>query len=263
MARKTEILDFIRRNPNTTTTVIAANLGAKITRVAVSCLELFNQGRLDRTPSTSANNRVTYTYTVVENSEFDRKRIPVKQTSSRAKVKVTARKKGVVQPRESKPISLDSLLNQIAQEFAKQIVQRVVNHVSVELTSMVPEAVPLLEGPSISDVMSRFTKTVEPAAPRLKKVLVTGLLPQQEGVLQAEFGDCFDLSFWNDRNGDGISQLKSKCAHVDHVLHHFGHSSHAVEDQIKKTGVPFQRISGGLTSMKNALLELYTEPAKQ
>lgn len=256
MSVKQTILDYLADHAGSTVVEIAKGTGIPARTVSPSTTRLFQKGRVERTVhQLSASNNPSYAYSLsAVKIEETKPRRQVKSGKSRSKV----------------DISMSAMLNQIAADIAQQIVGRVKDHIALELTSLIPDAfVPATQSletvtsnaskPSVEELRKRAVATLP--APRLKRVLVCGLMPQQAGMIQSEFNDCFDIRFWNNQNGDGFDSLKSLCKSSDAVFFHTSHSSHGVESAARQHAVRFIRVSGGMTQMRAALTEFYAEAA--
>ena len=90
--------------------------------------------------------------------------------------------------------------------------------------------------------------------PRLPKVLVVGLLPQQAGFIATEFGELFDLSFWKDGQPD---TLKALARHADKVIVMTGWVSHYHLDLIRAAHADFEAVGGGMSTLRDSLETYY------
>lgn len=97
-----------------------------------------------------------------------------------------------------------------------------------------------------------------PPRPNMPKILVLGLLPQQQQVLLREFDNLLDLRFFKDGS---LKQLSSSCAGVAAVFVASSKVSHAQIESAKTSGVPLRCVQGGVTRVKEALTEYYVEHA--
>lgn len=94
---------------------------------------------------------------------------------------------------------------------------------------------------------------------RLPRVCVTGLKPVEAGRISQEFGETFDLVFWNDRNGDGVDQFRAHANNCEALFWHVKHGSHSNEAIARSGTAKFFRVNGDLTQMRNKLREYYTQ----
>jgi hypothetical protein len=111
----------------------------------------------------------------------------------------------------------------------------------------------------VEEVVQRTTEVRKLPAPRKRKILVTGLLPQQAGIIQQEFNDCFTVEFWNDRNGDGFDRLKALGRSCECVFMHIAHASHKVKELLEAVGATITPVNGGMTQMREAITAYYVK----
>ena len=98
----------------------------------------------------------------------------------------------------------------------------------------------------------------EPRAVK-KKVLIAGLLPQQAGMIQSEFGEVFDLAFWKD---ESLQALKHRAEAAQVTITFTSKIGHAAENAIKSTNTEYHRCVGGMTSLRDMLTRMYVENDK-
>lgn len=98
---------------------------------------------------------------------------------------------------------------------------------------------------------------------RLPKVCITGMKPTEAGKISQEFAETFDLAFWNDRQGDGVDQLKACSKNCDVVFWHVKHGSHSDEEIAKNGSAKLVRVGGDLTQMRIKLREYFEQLKNQ
>lgn len=179
--------------------------------------------------------------------------------------------------------SLDALVDQIAAQLVHSVVARVKSQLVTELGRMLPapakapevkaEVQPeIVQEVEEADVAVDAEPTapvfiasppklpvIEQAQPRKPRVGITGLLPQQAGMIQSEFCDTFDITFWNDRNGDGHGTLRAMGKGCDIVFFHKNHANHTTQDTLKNVGANFVIVGGGMSQLRDALTKYYVE----
>jgi len=264
MSVKQVILAYLAGHAGSTVVEIAKGTGIPARTVSPSTTLLFQKGRVERTVhQLSASNNPSYAYSLSA--------VKIEETKPRRHVKSGQSWRKV-------DTSLSAMLNHIAADIAQQIVGRVKDHIALELTSLIPEVragdqtpevragdqiletlISNAAKPSVDELRCRAAATLP--APRLKRVLVCGLMPQQAGLIQNEFNDCLDVRFWNDSTGDGPDSLKGLCKSSEAVFLHTNHSSHRVDTTIRQHAPRFVRVTGGMTQMREALTEFYAEAA--
>lgn len=156
--------------------------------------------------------------------------------------------------------SLDALVDSLAAHITAQVMQRVHTRLAA-MAAPYAEPQPPADPPSVdvSAALQTLTAptTTQPAASKLPRVGVIGLLPNQCGVVATEFGSCMDLEFWNDANGDGRRQLEGLSKRCEIVFVHIRHTSHSVEELLKFHGANYRRVGGGVTALKEAMTEYF------
>jgi hypothetical protein len=86
------------------------------------------------------------------------------------------------------------------------------------------------------------------------RVIVAGTLPAQSKSIEEAFGAKLDLRFWTkDQSSD---TLKSMLSHADHAVGMVGFLSHAHDNILKSSRVPYTPVSGGVSQVKQTLEKL-------
>lgn len=93
------------------------------------------------------------------------------------------------------------------------------------------------------------------AAPRLKRVLIMGLIPSQIQEVANEFKGALDLRFW--RTDQSANLLKALSKQVDQTVIMTDFIAHSHEGMIKNAEVPYVRQPGGITRLKDTLTHIY------
>lgn len=264
-ATVTTLTTYVKNNPKCTSKMVAAATGLTQGDAAGRLKALVDQGRLKRYPVSKTITGVTvfgYEFVGVD-SKAHVKRTKIRQHTPEKKINDTPRvhaelheATGLLDTPVHSTVSFDTALDALAKGLADVIVGRVKQNIAVELNSMLPEPVPAVALPSLAEVMGRITSHTALPAPKSgsKKVLIVGLLPQQAGMINSEFGDCFDLSFWKD---DGIDKLRALAASADVSLVHIAHTSHGTTEIAKKHSKDFRQVTGGMSSMRDELTKLF------
>lgn len=92
-------------------------------------------------------------------------------------------------------------------------------------------------------------------SPRLKRVLIMGLIPNQIQEVTNEFKGALDLRFW--RTDQSANLLKSLSKQVDQTVIMTDFIAHSHEVLIKNASVPYVRQSGGISRLKDTLTHIY------
>jgi hypothetical protein len=134
------------------------------------------------------------------------------------------------------------------------VVSRVKQHLETQLQAILPPQKADPTPISIEELTARVAGTA-PCKARAMTVLIAGLLPNQAGIIEKEFGDVFDLRFY--MVGENLKQLAAMASNAEQVFTFTSKVSHAVEEVMVGKGHKIHRCSGGMTMLKDQLLKLY------
>lgn len=136
---------------------------------------------------------------------------------------------------------------------------------SLNLAVEIESEVNSLTGNLISDVLERISlsskiaasdetpvKSVRIVKPR---IAVCNLLPSQEQIIEQKFRNQFNIVFWNDNTGSSTKQLKKIAIGCEKVFWHVNHSSHSAFETLRSAGANYENVTGGMSTMVNALEE--------
>ena len=149
---------------------------------------------------------------------------------------------------------LGAVVEELARAIAQHVLSRVEAQLAEQLKHILPETTQPLKPISV-EALTRQILPQEHTGPRRPTILIAGLLPNQAGIIQTEFGEAFDFRFY--MVGQSMGQLKNMLPGADYVWTFTSKISHAVEETMKAKGVTIHRCSGGLTMLKDQLLALY------
>lgn len=182
MTKTQQILDTIAAHPQgITNAAIAKATNIDASHVATVTGQKFRAGKLTREEAgATPSGVISYRYFPVASAP--KKAAPLAKVSKRQD-------------------SFETLLDTLARSMADQVMARMRTHL-VERLEQHQSYVPALPAPPKAPEVTKEKV-------RLPRVGVTGLLPQQAGVIQTEFCETFDISFWNDRQGDSSEKLRS------------------------------------------------------
>ena len=96
--------------------------------------------------------------------------------------------------------------------------------------------------------------------PTPPRVLIIGLLNAQVDMIRKEFGECFKLTFVgsDETRGHGFdAQLNG----ADHVVLMTAFCNHGLERVFKRKDKDLRRVTGGMSSLRTALTDLYVAHA--
>lgn len=225
MSLKQAILDHLAIEPGLTNIELSQRLGARYCSVSGTTTTLFNQDKLTRQQVAGNGGRPQYRYALA-----------------------------TTPPVQDKPAGPSSPLTRTTlDDMVAQLAEAVVTRVKAQVETLLAQEVERMRATTMRQPADLLAYATPPAGPRLKVVLVVGLLPAQAGMIQAEFHTCFDLKFWKD---ESLHKLKAMAGSADFVLVMTGKVSHKTTDALK-TVAHYEPIRGGLTSLREFLTNLY------
>lgn len=98
-------------------------------------------------------------------------------------------------------------------------------------------------------------RPTQEARTKLTKLLIAGLRPTEMGEITKEFGDVFDLRFW--QPGSSTRLLKSLSKTVDSTLLMVDRMGHSDTELVTDNHVPYKLAKGGPNQLKDLLTQLY------
>jgi len=122
--------------------------------------------------------------------------------------------------------------------------------------------------PFIEKLVSRVVEDIRPAILNsikatikekdnkiiLKKILIIGLLPEQQQEIIKEFNECFTLTFFKNKS---FHLLESQASHSDLVIMMSKFISHSHKSMIDKCKVNYKMCNGGISDLKTILEHEY------
>ena len=175
--------------------------------------------------------------------------------------------------RKQKVVAADPL-DTFLKAAARELVDGLFVRVRKEIASRKGELLQSLTGESVESglasppqvaleavvplTLPKLVPPVHETRTTLRRIGVIGLLPQQCGELQKEFGDCLDLTFWNDGPQSSLKALAVRC---EAVFLHTRHMSHVTDEALKHAGANIIRVTGGTHNMKEAITKYFVEAA--
>lgn len=259
MTTKTDrIFEYVIDHPGQTNTEIAKALALDPTQVAAltgqMCKPMASgKPRLRREPHPTqvAKNKTQPVYILFPNDttaaarERERKAIRAERATEATHAK-----------RAQPSLTLDGLIDGIAKQIANRIAASVGKHLVVQLSTVIPECpeqqFDLVEYLKDAIVPPQEQAKSKPVA-RQARVTICGLLPQQAGLISQEYGQAYDLSFWNE---EGTDKLKALAKNADHIITFSSKLPHHVENTIRSVNRDFKRVMGGLTELRRVLTNL-------
>ena len=243
-----QIEAFVAANPGATSGQVASSVGLEQKNAGAALLYLFKQGRLSREPA-------GHTITNVPFYAYFPPTTTPSANVARASENVVKRRKASTPSRtrtNATTLDLNALVEDLATSLADTLAQQVAAKLKDRLMAQLATTLPALAAPP-PQIHAPIIN--EPRAVK-KKVLIAGLLPQQAGMIQSEFGEVFDLAFWKD---ESLHALKSRAESAEVTITFTSKIGHAAENAIKATSTEYHRCVGGMTSLRDMLTRMYVE----
>lgn len=95
-----------------------------------------------------------------------------------------------------------------------------------------------------------------PPAPRKMRVAIVGLLGDQKGMIEKEYDKCFNLRVYLSEDGRGKA-FEDQIARCDAVVVMARFIGDSLEKVAKANGVRYVKVSGGMTSLRDKLTDLF------
>ena len=245
-----ELLAAIRNTDKATNAALAAKFGCTTASMATRTKQLFDKGYVTReivgrTTTGSdiygykAHNGVTPTMNKRERLTTVRQRRDNGKTSQSA---------------QSDDIT--SMIQNIGNTLAKQIVAQVALSLQPLLQRELAQVIPQqpVEIPQL-DVKALISTQTAPKRERLSTVGIVGLLPQQAGLIATEFGEVFDLRFWNNESNSSLKSMGIACE----VVLCTKWCSHSTTETLASVGANWRKVTGGMNELRTTLTALYVE----
>lgn len=145
---------------------------------------------------------------------------------------------------------LDAMINKLAALIAERVVEQALETITSSLEHHLPAPKTQAHGTGIEDFYAK-----PPERNGKPSVLIVGLLPQQQAILQSDFHNSVKLSFFKDGT---LKLMQQKAESVEHVLVICDFVSHAATEALKKHKDKTQLLRGGVTSVRGALASIVT-----
>lgn len=243
-----QIEAFVAANPGATSSQVASGVGMQRKNAGAALQYLFKHGRLSREQAgRTISNVPFYAYYPANHKPSE--------NVARASDSVVKRRKAPT-PSSTQPnatsLDLNALVEDLATSLADTLAQQVAAKLKDRLMAQLATQLPALAAPP-PQIHAPIIN--EPKASK-KRVLIAGLLPQQAGMIQSEFGEVFDLAFWKD---ESLRALKTRAESADVAITFTSKIGHAAENAIKTTSTEYHRCVGGMTSLRDMLTRMYVE----
>lgn len=112
-----------------------------------------------------------------------------------------------------------------------------------------------VDGPPAAPVSKQAPVDEEPKD-RKPRVAVLGLLTPQQRLIEQEFSKSFDMRIYEGRECNGRA-FESAVANCDHAFFMTSFNAHSTEEVLRKAGVTYTRVNGGMSRLREHLRELF------
>jgi Rha family phage regulatory protein len=168
------------------------------------------------------------------------------------------------------PPPAESSLDALMSDMAKRVVDHLFDEIQANLAGRRQEFMTRLIGlPNLAPEppaapapvpVPAYNGNIIEIPPPLPRIGVVGLLPAQCNEITTEFGECFDISYWCDGPRNLLKSIAFRC---EAVFLHTQHASYKTGNILRSAGARLIRVTGGLSSMKDALTDYYVKRSEQ
>lgn len=248
------IIACVEDHPGTTTGQVAEMLQHQRASINPMMSQLAKKGRLTRTLLGHTPSNIAFYGYWPANKQLSNGQESFSNGQKSASKARKHRAKLAPSRTQTSPATLDlnALVEDLATSLADTLAQQVAAKLKDRLMAQLATTLPALAAPppQIHAPIINEPKTSK------KRVLIAGLLPQQAGMIQSEFGEVFDLTFWKD---GGLHALKHRAESAQVTITFTSKIGHAAENAIKTTSTEYHRCVGGMTSLRDMLTRMYVE----
>ena len=147
-------------------------------------------------------------------------------------------------------INLEALAEQISDSLVTLVAAKLAEKLTNYINAAFEKKIPMTPDEFVASLL--VPKSAPP--PVKPTVLIVGLLPQQAGFIQTEYGHLLDLRFWKEGN---MSKLRSMVQNAEFVFTFTSKIGHDAESMIRSQNKDPIRITGGMTTLREKLSELF------
>lgn len=144
-------------------------------------------------------------------------------------------------PQRLSELETEVLIQEIAKRTMEPYIQTIINKISMELKLEIHKIV-MKQGKQ--EIIYKQEKP---------KVLIIGLLSEQENEIKKNFDDFLNLKFWNNGNPKSLRELTQTVKKV-FIMRKF--ISHSYQDLVRNSGAPMILVDGAVSNL-NVILEKY------
>ena len=243
-----DILAAIRNTDKATNAALAAKFGYSTASMATRTKQLFDKGYVTREiVGRTATGSDIYGYKAHNG---------VTPTMNKRERLTTVRQRRD-NGKTSQSDDITSMIQNIGNALAKQIVAQVAINLQPLLQRELAQVIPQqpVEIPQLDVKALISTQTAQPKRERLSTVGIVGLLPQQAGLIATEFGEVFDLRFWNNESNSSLKSMGIACE----VVLCTKWCSHSTTETLASVGANWRKVTGGMNELRTTLTALYVE----
>lgn len=239
MTKSSRVREYIKTHPWSTNNQIGAAIGFKTNDVAAITTADFKCGKLIRQEAYNVGSHPCYIYAMSETGTAPELRAEVEKISTA---------KEFTQPTARDLFNMDGI-EKIAEDLSNIIFQKVCDKLQEKLAALTQSKVNTTPEEFVANLISNISQ------PKLC-VLIVGLLPQQAGMIQTEFGNDLNLKFWKEGS---LGQLRKTAQSADFVLLFTSKISHDATNAVASVNKNMIRVVGGMTTLREKLTEIFCE----
>ena len=248
MTQLQQIEAFVAANPGATSGQVASTVGLEHKNAGAALAYLTKKGRVHRElAGHTITNVPFYAYYPPTTMPSENVAKPSENVAKRRKAPTPSRTRT-----NATTLDLNALVEDLATSLADTLAQQVAAKLKDRLMAQLATQLPALAAPP-PQIHAPIIN--EPKVSK-KRVLIAGLLPQQAGMIQSEFGEVFDLTFWKD---ESLQALKHRAEAAQVTITFTSKIGHAAESAVKATSTEYHRCVGGMTSLRDMLTRMYVE----
>lgn len=227
------LFTYLREHPGSGSTDVAKAMKVTPVTAASMMLYYYKKGDLTRVENRASNGAPCYMYSLYAPAVNQVTRVP--------------------QRNAAKPVPQQDLISQavsrLVDEITAPIREQIESRLSAAVTLHVEQALAAL--PQRMAGMVKKLPTLEVPTLEKTRVAIIGLLPEQQGLIQTEFGDLFKLYFV-ETTKTNVGKLKAagNCAKV-FVMGSF--ISHGQLNVLQSAGISFTTCMGGMSTLRGEM----------
>lgn len=232
-------VDLITKNPGLAAPQIAAKIGANVSQASVRLSVLSKHGFIARKLNLSGKG---FTYWP--------KAAIVAQAEPAA---TTAQNTDVGKERAVGQDDISTIVDNVARLIAEKLAARAISYILPTMEERLRSELQVMTDSLLDTAKAAVRKPAE-QKPKLVSVFIGGALPDQTTKLRKEFEGVADLRFAT--SDESLHKWKSMCTGADHTVLMVDFISHKHTEAVESVGVRPIKVSGGVSSVINKVMEL-------